>query len=144
MSRPPPYRDARARATPRKPKVQGESAFSAKLRKALTLQLSGSRWMKMAGNEFMENGISDLLGCADGRFVAIEVKTNKNWFDPLQVQYLKSIDAAGGVAIGYLKDGDTHYIIPVTALGQRGNRHRELWVEIDFPSELHKILWSIE
>ena len=129
---------------PRKPKVQGESGFSAKLRKALSLQLTGSRWIKMAGSEFMESGISDILGCADGRFVAIEVKINNNWFSAVQIEFLRSIDKAGGVAVGYMLDAGKHYIIPVSALGHKGNRHREQWVEIEFPSELHKIIWSIE
>lgn len=142
--RPPPYRDPRARAIPKTPHKQGESDKSAKLRKALAIKIPGSRWMKMVGNEFMEAGISDILGVVDGRFIAIEVKLGDNWFSPLQVEFLKDIDKAGGVAVGYIIDEDRHYIVPVTAIGHRGNRHREQWVEIRFPDEVHKIMWSVE
>ena len=47
-----------------------------------------------------ENGVSDLLVCHEGRFIAIEVKRHKSLVpDPEQIIFLNSVIAAGGQAI---------------------------------------------
>lgn len=43
-------------------------------------------------------GISDILGCYKGRFVAIEVKTRTGKASPAQEQFLERVRKAGGIA----------------------------------------------
>ena len=43
-------------------------------------------------------GIPDLIGCFNGRFVAIELKTDKGEVTPIQEYRLKQILKAGGLA----------------------------------------------
>lgn len=67
----------------------------------------GARPVPIGAGVFGENGISDLLVCYEGRFVAIEVK-KPGWKPPgrnaksydhyyKQKMFLESIEAAGGV-----------------------------------------------
>jgi hypothetical protein len=44
------------------------------------------------------HGIPDILGCLDGRFVAIELKTRFNQATRLQDHIMSKIRAAGGIA----------------------------------------------
>lgn len=43
-------------------------------------------------------GIPDIIGCCEGRFVAIEVKIDSNKPTPLQVHYIEKIRKCGGFA----------------------------------------------
>ena len=44
-------------------------------------------------------GISDLLICLDGKFIAIELKHGKNKATALQEKYLRDVRESGGVAV---------------------------------------------
>jgi predicted Holliday junction resolvase-like endonuclease len=44
-------------------------------------------------------GSSDIIGCARGRFVGVEVKTGKAQLSTRQVAWAKAIERAGGIAI---------------------------------------------
>jgi len=44
------------------------------------------------------NGISDILACYKGRFIAIEVKSKKGRPSPDQLKFLTDIQKAGGIA----------------------------------------------
>ena len=46
------------------------------------------------------NGVSDILACVDGRFVALEVKVlgKKHTLKPLQQRYIQDVINAGGIA----------------------------------------------
>lgn len=46
-----------------------------------------------------KKGVSDILGCYRGKFIAIEIKTGKDKLRPEQIGFLKSIDDHGGVAM---------------------------------------------
>jgi penicillin-binding protein-related factor A (putative recombinase) len=123
---------------------QGESQLSNKLKLDLATQYPSSRWWKNHGTEYSEAGISDITGCVHGRLCAIEVKFNNGWFSPLQVAYLKDIERAGGIALGFLKKNDEYYLIPTGAMGHKGNRHRELWVKLNYPGDLYMIFaWDV-
>jgi len=50
------------------------------------------------GDDYQENGISDILGCYHGRFVAIEAKQPGGKASPLQLLFLKDVKKAGGFA----------------------------------------------
>ena len=117
-------------------KKQGESSFSRDLKKNLHRIFSHSKWWKNHGTEYSEKGLSDLMGIINGRFYAIEVKIGNAWFTALQINFLRSVKQAGGMALGILKKDNTINIIPLEAMGHKGNHHRELWFEINYPDGL--------
>jgi len=45
-----------------------------------------------------EAGVSDIIACAGGRYIAIELKVKKNKTTPLQKNFLDEIHKAGGIA----------------------------------------------
>jgi len=44
-----------------------------------------------------KKGVSDILGCLGGYFIAIEVKIGKDRLSPEQEGFLKNIQAVGGI-----------------------------------------------
>lgn len=65
--------------------------------------------VKQHGNEFTQGGVSDLLGCLDGTFVAIEMKAPESYGGSVeravqegpsvrQRAFIERVNAAGGVA----------------------------------------------
>ena len=118
---------------------QGESAFSNRLKIELRKSFPMSKWWKNHGTEYSERGMSDIMGVVHGRLIALEVKVNNGWFSPLQVKFLRDINIAGGTGLGLLKKDNDVYLIPTTAMGHKGNRHRELWHKIDYPNDLSTI-----
>lgn len=77
---------------PRKP----ETALSEKV--LSRLRAEGGRWTKVHGGPFQEAGVSDILGCWRGRFVAIELKIPGEKPTKLQETYLDDIHYSGGIA----------------------------------------------
>ena len=67
--------------------------------------LPNSQWFKIHGGPMQPAGISDIIGCLRGRFVAIEVKvagrqTQKNGgLSALQMKFLADVENAGGLAV---------------------------------------------
>ncbi len=51
-----------------------------------------------AGAFMSRQGVSDILGCYDGRFVAIEVKSEKGNATKLQRLFIDKIRESGGIA----------------------------------------------
>ena len=45
-----------------------------------------------------KNGTPDILGCLNGRFIAVEVKTTSGTLSRLQELKLQQIERAGGIA----------------------------------------------
>lgn len=60
--------------------------------------LEGCFSFKMHGGQFGAAGIPDLIICYKGRFIALEVKTEKGRTTVLQEATLRRIRAAGGIA----------------------------------------------
>ncbi len=60
----------------------------------------GGWWFKTHGSIFQMAGIPDIIGCHDGRFVALEVKMPGKEMEtsPRQEWTMKRIQEAGGVA----------------------------------------------
>lgn len=60
----------------------------------------GGHANKIHGGPQQRAGISDILGCYRGYFLALESKTpkNKRGLTPLQSRYLERIREAGGIA----------------------------------------------
>ena len=50
------------------------------------------------GSAFSSRGVPDLIICAKGRFIAVELKVGNNTPTPLQADYLDRISLAGGQA----------------------------------------------
>ena len=57
-----------------------------------------SQFKKIAQGAYSSDGISDILGCYKGRFIAMEVKRAKEKPTPLQTIYLNDVVRAGGIA----------------------------------------------
>ena len=62
----------------------------------LWLKAGGGLWVKIHGGPFQEAGISDIIGCYEGHFVAIEVKVGTNTATDLQLIFLKHVKESGG------------------------------------------------
>ncbi len=74
-----------------------EKQFEKKVR--AFLKTLGVQWhFKVFGNAFQESGIPDLVGCVNGRFVALEIKSSTGKPSELQVYKINLINAAGGFA----------------------------------------------
>jgi hypothetical protein len=78
-----------------------ESNLTLKIRKALEREFPGSRWIKIAGGKHQERGVSDLIGCVNGRFVSVEVKLDESKYglSALQKDFLEEVKEAGGISI---------------------------------------------
>lgn len=63
------------------------------------LKAAGAYAVNYIGGMYAANGTPDILACLQGRFIAIEVKAGKNKPTALQIQALRKIDAAGGLAL---------------------------------------------
>ena len=76
-----------------------ESDLVADMRKTLA-NWFGGRWIKIHGGPYQEKGLPDILGCLEGRFIAIEVKLpgKEKTLTPSQDKFLESITLAGGIA----------------------------------------------
>ena len=82
-----------------------EKQFENKIKKFLK---DNNIWyVKYFANAFTQAGISDILACVNGRFVAIEVKAEKGKPSELQLYHQQKIKDSGGIAyILYPKDFD--------------------------------------
>lgn len=81
-------------------KITGNQHLEADIVKQIRdiLARCGARSIKIHGGNYQEAGISDLLVCLDGKFVAIEVKKPGGKMTLLQEQFQHDIRAAGGIA----------------------------------------------
>jgi len=62
------------------------------------LRAAGIWHFKHWGGPLGEKGISDIIGCHQGRMVAIEIKAPRGTVSPFQQAFLDSVVAAGGIA----------------------------------------------
>ena len=49
------------------------------------------------GGPMGEKGVSDIIGCKDGRMIAIEIKTPAGKVTPYQQRFIDRVNAAGGI-----------------------------------------------
>lgn len=58
----------------------------------------GKQWLAVNqhGSAFAQRGVSDILLCINGKFVAIELKVGKNQPTPLQYDFIERVKVAGG------------------------------------------------
>lgn len=69
------------------------------------LKSLGIRCIKIHGGPFSEVGVSDLLGCLEGQFLAMEVKVGRNEPSPAQFVFLKDM-YTHGAKVGVIYDRD--------------------------------------
>lgn len=77
---------------------QKESRLVQRIRKALDQEFGG-RFFKTHGGAFQESGLSDLIGCIEGYFIALEVKRPKGKrATEIQLAFIDDIKESGGYA----------------------------------------------
>lgn len=63
------------------------------------LESKGAIVNNQTGSMFSKVGVSDLLVCYKGYFIALELKVGSYQPDPLQISYLQKIRNAGGFGL---------------------------------------------
>ena len=63
------------------------------------LESKGAIVNNQTGSMFSKVGVSDLLVCYKGFFIALELKTGSYQPDPLQISYLQKVRYAGGFGL---------------------------------------------
>lgn len=74
-----------------------EKRFETKVRKFL--EERGAYVVKYFGCGFSQAGVPDLLCCYKGRFIALEIKSEKGHPSDLQLFNVRKINEAGGMAL---------------------------------------------
>ena len=82
------------------PKSPTESNYARQLKNALHARFGkGVLIHKVHGGPYQEAGVSDLLLCLHGRWVAIELKRPGEKVTPLQDAFLRRVSEAGGLGL---------------------------------------------
>lgn len=90
-----------------------ESRIQKKLMDALTTAYPEIYLRKIHQTQFSHAGIPDLVGCLNGNWIAIEVKTNTGKLSKLQERELKLIDKAGGLGLVCFGEKDIQYVVSI-------------------------------
>ena len=76
---------------------QGESRLQRNIRAALEVTFPGSVWWKVHGGPYQPAGTPDLMGCLDGLYVSLEVKTPEGNLSRIQVVMIERLRRAGAL-----------------------------------------------
>ena len=79
-------------------KPQSEKSYENKIKRYLKT-LPKCWFFKVRGNMFQKAGVPDIIGVLNGRFIAIEVKSEVGKPSELQLATIKLIKRAGGYAV---------------------------------------------
>jgi hypothetical protein len=74
-----------------------EAKVKAKIHAAL--KASGAYAVNYIGGQYANNGTPDILACLNSRFIGIEAKAGRGKPTALQIKNLRTINAAGGLAL---------------------------------------------
>lgn len=88
-----------------------ESLVQKKLMQLIVATFPGIYLRKIAQGAYSHGGIPDLLGCYNGMFFAIEVKTTDGKLSKLQDFEIQAIDNAKGLALVCYGLEDFPYIV---------------------------------
>ena len=88
-----------------------EAEIQKRLMTRLRTKFPGIYVRKIAQGPYSQGGIPDLLGCLNGMFFAIEVKTGAGQISKLQELEIKAITSAKGLALVCYDITDFDYII---------------------------------
>ena len=75
---------------------RSESKIQTSIMRYIKISLPHANFVKIAQGRFSKGGISDIIGCYRGNFVALEVKRSTTKPTALQLQYLNDTVNAGG------------------------------------------------
>jgi hypothetical protein len=75
-----------------------EGKIKVEIKKYLLAQYPKALTYFPVANKFSTIGASDILVCINGKFIALEVKTQTNHATKLQELFIERVIAAGGVA----------------------------------------------
>jgi len=77
-----------------------ETRLVGRVKSALLAGFPGSFWFKVHGGPFQQAGLPDLIGCVQGRFLALEVKhpDQSHPVSAIQQEILRLLTEAGAVA----------------------------------------------
>ncbi len=77
---------------------KNETALVSAMKKTLEKTLGGD-WTKIHGGPYQRIGVSDLIGCLKGRFIAIEVKMpgKEDTLSTAQEKFIESINKNDGL-----------------------------------------------
>lgn len=75
-----------------------ETRLGRRIIRALKEAFPGSCWKKIHGNRFQNKGISDLLGCVEGWYFALEVKCMGKHATEVQEAFMDEVKVARGAA----------------------------------------------
>lgn len=64
-----------------------------------SLRQHGGWWFKVHGSPMQVSGIPDILGCYEGRFIALEAKMPDGKLSARQELIMQRINDAGGIAL---------------------------------------------
>ena len=70
-----------------------------KARCVAQLKALGALYFYPVTGGYGTNGVSDIVACYKGLYVAIECKAGKNKLSELQKVFLENVEAAGGLAL---------------------------------------------
>lgn len=77
--------------------MAAEKVFEKQVREFL--KTLPNQWnFKVFGNAFQESGIPDIVGCINGRFIGLEIKSSRGKASDLQLYKIDLINKAGGYA----------------------------------------------
>lgn len=77
---------------------------------------------KVHGSLMQQRGLPDVIGCWEGRFLALEVKVPGEKPTPLQTLTLHEIAESGGIAAVVWSVGDVDYVLREAALSIRSQQ----------------------
>jgi hypothetical protein len=75
---------------------------------ALLRTLPDSYFWRQGATPYGRAGVSDIIGCWDGQFVAMEVKVGDNKPTPAQYNFLQNIKQTGGLTLVPYSLDDVH------------------------------------
>jgi len=103
-----------------------EKAFVAKAKKRLEAEVGGL-WITFPRTRFARSGVSDLLGCVNGRFVALEFKkpdhSNHYGVTPTQEKFLIAATENGGLALTVCCEDDLENVVWALTVGSHTQYH---------------------
>lgn len=80
-----------------------ETSLVHKILERLSQAFPGSYFRKIHGNPFQHAGIPDLIGCVEGYFIGLEVKTEEGKSSKIQILEGTAIGTANGI-YGVVRD----------------------------------------
>lgn len=87
-----------------------ETRRQRKIRQTLEREVGGV-WFKTHGGPFQDAGLADLIGCVEGLFFAFEVKEPDGDPSELQLDFIKDIEEAGGIAAIVIDGEDAVHLV---------------------------------